>query len=175
MIDEQTRPEVAGVRVAASSRIMPALFFAVAGLVVIADQLSKRAISSAFLPDESRIVIPHLLYLTYVHNYRGAFGLFGVHPLALAVAAAIIVVIFYAGYRQGGATTSTHIAFGLILGGAIGNIIDRLRFHYVIDFIDLRWWPVFNLADSCITVGVVLLLVRMLWHDRRSTLPASQG
>ena len=143
------------------------LFFLVAALVVVADQASKTAIATRFLPDESRIVIPHVLFLTYVHNYRGAFGLFGAHPLGLAVAAAIIVVLFYYGYRQDGATASTHAAFGLILGGAIGNILDRVRFHYVVDFIDLRWWPVFNVADSAITIGVVVLLVRMLWHERR--------
>lgn len=148
---------------------MPLVFFLIALLVVIADQLSKAAVAAHFLPDESRIVIPHVLYLTYIHNYRGAFGLFGVHPLALAVAAAVIVILFYYGYRQGGATASTHIAFGLILGGAIGNILDRVRFHYVIDFVDLRWWPVFNVADSAITVGVAVLLVRMLWHERRQT------
>lgn len=156
---------------------MPLVFFLIALLVVVADQLSKAAVAAHFLPDESRIVIPHVLYLTYIHNYRGAFGLFGVHPLALAVAAAVIVILFYYGYRQGGATASTHIAFGLILGGAIGNILDRVRFHYVIDFIDLKgqiaghnfWWPVFNIADSAITVGVAVLLVRMLWHERRQT------
>ena len=151
---------------------MPLLFFIIAALVVIADQLTKAAVASHFLPDESRIVIPHVLYLTYVHNYRGAFGLFGVHPLGLAVAAAIIVVLFYLGYRQGGATASTHIAFGFILGGAIGNILDRVRFHYVVDFIYLRWWPVFNIADSAITVGVALLLVRMLWHERKANAAA---
>jgi len=51
------------------------------------------------------------------------------------------------------------IAFGAILGGAVGNIVDRIQRHFVVDFIDLRWWPVFNVADSCITIGVVLLVL----------------
>ena len=167
MIAPQPTAPAPHVAPAPKSPIMPALFFFVAALVVVGDQFTKRVIAANFFPDESRIVVPHLLWFTYVHNYRGAFGLFGVHPLALAVAAAIVVVIFYMGYRHGGATVSTHVAFGLILGGAIGNILDRLRLHYVVDFIDLRWWPVFNVADSCITIGVVLLLIRMLAPDRK--------
>jgi signal peptidase II len=143
------------------------LFFLVAGLVVAADQVSKKALASHFLPDESRTVIPHALWLTYVQNRHGAFGLFGSHPLLLAVVALAVVLVFYYWYRQDGATTLTHVAFGLILGGAIGNIVDRLRFGYVVDFIDLRWWPVFNVADSAISIGVTLLLLRILLHDRR--------
>ena len=146
---------------------MQVVFFLVAALIVAADQLVKRAIATHFLPDESRIVVPKLLWLTYVQNHRGAFGLFGAHPLVLAAVALGVVILFYIWYRQGGATPSTHVAFGMILGGALGNIIDRVRFGYVVDFIDLRWWPVFNVADSAITIGVCLLLLRILWHERR--------
>jgi len=138
----------------------------IAGLVVLIDQLTKHAIASNFLPGESRIVIPHILYLTYVQNYHGAFGLFGPHPLVLTAAAAVVLVGFYLWYRKEGATPLVHVAFALIFGGAVGNIIDRLRFGYVHDFIDFRVWPVFNVADSAITVGVVLLLTQMLIHDR---------
>ena len=138
-----------------------------AALIVVADQLSKRAVATGFLPGESRIVIPHILYLTYVQNYHGAFGLFGPHPLLLTAAAAIVLVGFYLWYRKEGATPLVHIAFALIFGGAVGNIIDRLRFGYVHDFIDFRFWPVFNIADSAITVGVILLLLQMLVHDHR--------
>jgi signal peptidase II len=146
---------------------MSIVFFLVAALVVAADQLAKHAVAAHFMPDESRIVVPHALWLTYVQNHRGAFGLFGGHPLVLAAIALGVVILFYVWYRQGGATPSVHIAFGMILGGAIGNIIDRVRYGYVIDFIDLRWWPVFNVADSAITIGVCLLLLRILWHERR--------
>jgi signal peptidase II len=146
---------------------MPVVFFLVAALVVVLDQLTKRAVVASFMPDESRTVVPHGLWLTYVQNHRGAFGLFGAHPLLLAAIAVGVVLLFYFWYRQEGATPLTHVAFGCILGGAVGNIIDRMRFGYVVDFIDLRWWPVFNVADSAITIGVALLLVRMLFHDRR--------
>jgi signal peptidase II len=146
---------------------MSIVFFLVAAGVVLFDQLTKRAIATQFLPNESRTVIPHVLWLTYVQNTHGAFGFFGTHPLLLAVAALAVVLMFYYWYRQDSATLLTHVAFGLIIGGAIGNIIDRLRFQYVIDFIDLRWWPVFNVADSAISVGVGLLLLRILLYERR--------
>lgn len=151
---------------------MSILFFAIAVALVAADQFSKHAIAARFYPNESRIVIPHVLYLTYVQNQHGAFGLFGSHPLGLAAFAAAIVVLFYLWYRQEGAGAGTHIAFALILGGAVGNIIDRVRFGYVVDFLDLRWWPVFNLADSGITIGVAVLLIRMLLHERRTAAQA---
>ena len=140
----------------------------IAALVVAGDQYSKHVISTTFLPEESRIVIPHVVYLTYVQNSQGAFGLFGSHPLLLAAFASAVLIGFFLWYRStGNAGMTTHIAFGLILGGAIGNIADRMRLSYVVDFIDFRWWPVFNVADSAISIGVCLLLIRMLIHDKK--------
>lgn len=137
-------------------------------LVVAADQYTKHVVATTFMPEESRIVIPHVVYFTYVQNAHGAFGLFGSHPLLLAAFASAVLIGFFLWYRStGSAGMTTHIAFGLILGGAIGNIADRMRLSYVVDFIDFRWWPVFNVADSAISIGVVLLLIRMLIHDRK--------
>jgi signal peptidase II len=137
--------------------------------VVGLDELTKRWIAATFLPGESRILIPHVLYLTYVQNYHGAFGLFGSHPLLLAGVASVVLASFYLWYRRENASTIVHVAFALIFGGAIGNIVDRLRFGYVRDFLDLRVWPVFNVADSAITIGVCLLLLHMLVAERRHT------
>ena len=154
---------------------MSFLFFLVAAIVVGIDQLTKHAVATHFLPDESRIVIPHVLWLTYVQNHRGAFGLFGSHPLLLAAFALAVVLVFYYWYRQDGATVLTHVAFGMILGGAVGNILDRVRLGYVIDFIDFKTtgYPVFNAADSCITIGVTLLLLRIIVHERRQKAAAA--
>lgn len=143
------------------------LFFLAAAVVIALDQIVKKTIVSTFLPGESRIIIPHVFWLTYVQNHKGAFGLFGGHPLIMAAVALGVVVVFYSWYRQDGATTATHLIFGLILGGAIGNIIDRVRFGYVVDFFDLHWWPVFNVADSAISVGIISLLLLIAFHDRR--------
>jgi signal peptidase II len=86
-------------------------------------------------------------------------------PLAIAVVA---VMIFMTGRRQ--PTPAVTVAMGLILGGALGNLVDRLFRHHggaVIDFIDLQWWPVFNVADACLVVGGILLFVvgRHTWAD----------
>jgi len=143
-----------------------ALLAALALAVIIVDQVTKTAVATHFLPGESRIVIPHLLYLTYVQNYHGAFGLFGTHPLLLTAAASAVLIGFYLWYRREGAAAQVHVAFALIFGGAVGNIIDRLRSGYVHDFIDLRFWPVFNVADSAITIGVGLLLLQMLVREK---------
>ncbi len=148
---------------------MRTLLLAVLALtVLVLDHVTKAWLVASFLPGESRIVLPHVLYLTYVQNYHGAFGLFGTHPLLLTAAASLVLISFYLWYRREGASTSVHIAFALIFGGAVGNILDRLRFGYVHDFIDFRVWPVFNIADSAITVGVCLLLVQMLVHEKRA-------
>jgi signal peptidase II len=144
------------------------LLVVLAAVVIVLDHDTKTWLAATFLPGESRIVIPHVLYVTYVQNYHGAFGLFGSHPLLLTGAASIVLISFYLWYRREGASAMVHVAFALIFGGAVGNIIDRLRFGYVHDFIDFRFWPVFNVADSAITIGVCLLLLHMVVHDRRT-------
>lgn len=147
---------------------------ALALAVIVLDHVTKTWIAAHFLPGESRIVIPHVLYLTYVQNYHGAFGLFGAHPLLLTAAASAVLIGFYLWYRKEGAATVVHVAFALIFGGAVGNIVDRLRFGYVHDFVDLRFWPVFNVADSAITLGVVMLLAQMLARERHHAPAAAQ-
>jgi len=112
------------------------------------------------MPGESRLIVPHLLYLTYVQNTHGAFGLFGDRIWFLIGLAVVVLGLFYAAFRDAAAQSLlVRIAFGAILGGAVGNIVDRIQRHFVVDFIDLRWWPVFNVADSCITIGVILLVL----------------
>ncbi len=133
------------------------------------DQLTKRSVSGSFLPGESRIAIPHLLKWTFEQNQRGAFGLFGSQPWLLIAMALVVLVLFWYSFRDLAAkSVLVRIAFGMITGGAIGNIIDRLHFHYVVDFIDFyRIWPnVFNVADSCITIGVGLLILSSLASHR---------
>ena len=139
----------------------------VAVLVFIADQLSKHWVTASFTPGESRILIPHAVYWTYVQNTRGAFGLFGDQPWLLIILAVVVLAIFWFSFRDIAAGSPlVRVALGAIVGGACGNIADRVQHRYVVDFIDLRWWPVFNVADSCITIGVCLLIVATLVRDR---------
>jgi signal peptidase II len=147
-----------------------ALLAALALAVIAVDDMTKAAVANTCIPSPPggpcHIVINHILYITYVQNYRGAFGFFGTHPLLLSAAASAVLIGFYLWYRKEGAAAQVHIAFALIFGGAVGNIADRLRFGYVHDFIDFRVWPVFNVADSAITIGVGLLLLQMLVREK---------
>ncbi len=124
-----------------------------------ADQLTKLFLISSFVPGQSRPVLPPILFFTYVQNTGAAFGLFkGQQVLFIGLS---IVVIGWMGWELATQRPQARMvswACALLLGGAIGNLIDRLRYGYVIDFIDLRVWPVFNIADSAITIGVMLLL-----------------
>ena len=143
--------------------------------LVWADQLTKVAIRATLAPAQSRPVIPSLLHLTYVQNTGAAFGLFRGHPgifvcFSLVVAIWLIVELLKSPRRAGMLT----VGLVLILSGAVGNLLDRWRFGYVVDFIDVRVWPVFNLADSMITCGVALLILTQTgWLRRRRKRPAS--
>jgi signal peptidase II len=148
----------------------------ITALAVIAlDQFTKHVVSTDFAPGESRIFVPHVLWWTYVQNHTGAFGLFGSQPvLLIGLALAVLGIFWYAFRDQAGNSGLVQIAFGAIAGGAFGNIIDRVRLGYVVDFADLRWWPVFNVADSCISIGVGLLILGSIYGERRTARAESQ-
>ena len=141
----------------------------VALLVFLLDRWSKTIVLHSFLPGESHIVVPRLLWWTYVQNTHGAFGLFGNSPILLIVMALIVLALFAYAFRDAvRRSTLVRIAFGMIVGGAVGNIVDRLQHRWVVDFIDFRTiWPnVFNVADSCICIGVALLVLTSLRRER---------
>lgn len=134
------------------------------------DQIAKNFVATTFAPGESRIVIPRLLYWTFVQNHRGAFGLFGSQTWVLVVMALGVLAVFWFAFKDAAAQSQlVQFAFGGIVGGAVGNIVDRFHYGYVVDFIDVRWWPVFNVADSCISVGVVLLVLASLRRQDAGT------
>ena len=138
-----------------------------AAVTIALDQFTKHLVVVSFAPGESRVFIPHFIYWTYVQNHAGAFGLFGTQPWILVIMALIVLVLFWMAFRESAASSRTiQIAFGAIAGGAFGNIIDRFHYGFVVDFIDFRWWPVFNAADSCITLGVCALIVTTFFRER---------
>lgn len=106
--------------------------------------------------------------LTYIVNTGAAFGLLPQYSLFLVLIAFLVIgmVLFYHRYIPSGALL-VKIALGLQLGGAVGNLLDRLRYGYVIDFIDIRVWPVFNLADFSISLGVFLLAYFLLFSQEK--------
>ena len=138
------------------------VFFLTALLVVVADQLSKMWIRSNLVVGQS-LQETGFFRLTHIHNTGAAFGLFQGHSFALTIVAlvGIVVLLVYALliYRRFPILDNLlgKSALGLVLGGTVGNLIDRLHLGYITDFIDIGFWPAFNIADSAIVVGVIIL------------------
>jgi len=153
------------------------ILLSLAGLVIALDQISKLYIAHHFQLHESIPVIKPFFSLTYIRNTGAAFGLLAKAPesfripffIIVPLLALTIIVLIFKKTRETELLMIT--ALSLILGGAIGNFIDRIRFNYVIDFLDFHWfskyhWPAFNIADSTIVVGVALLIFYTLTHDQ---------
>lgn len=149
-------------------------FYGLVGSLVLIDQLSKFLALHYLSPQTSVPVIPGILDLTLVKNSGVAFGLFsGYAPVLFTVITVSLIFLFFIANRSHqvpgkNGSDLERWALSLILGGAVGNWIDRLRFEAVIDFIDFRIWPVFNIADIAITAGVCLYCIRILRSGKRS-------
>jgi signal peptidase II len=153
------------------------LFASVSIGVLVLDQLSKEWITSRMTLHSTVPIVPGLVHLTLVHNPGALFGLFkdigdpyrAVMFLAVPVIAIALILFFQ--YRTSPADVMSQSGLALILGGAIGNLIDRLRFGWVVDFVDIfvgeYHWPAFNVADSAICIGVSLLFIDLLRQSRR--------
>ena len=153
----------------------------VAVLAVALDQWSKAFVTARLFFDGRcdpwcghKILIPGWLEIAPVPNIHGAFGMFGSNTVLLTAMAIVVLLIFWISFREAAMKSRfVCLAFGLIVGGAIGNLIDRFTHGYVVDFIDFYRWPeiwrfTFNVADSCITVGVALLLLASLATRRHA-------
>jgi len=133
--------------------------------VLIIDWLSKWWIMGHFVTGQSRPLIDDLLWLTYVQNHGAAFGILAGRGWFFQMAAVVVIVGMVAFHFIYKPSDRLQLYLGLIAGGALGNLIDRIRFHHVIDFLDLRWWPVFNVADMAIVCGGVLLILFLLRNE----------
>jgi len=138
--------------------------YIVACLVAFADQLTKYWVRTNFAVGEVRPVAPGFFNMTFIRNDGAAFGVLRGNNLFFIVLSLVAVgVILALGGRYRGSTPAVKAGVGLILGGAVGNLIDRFLHGHVIDFLDLyagRYhWPAFNIADSSICVGVALLVL----------------
>lgn len=137
--------------------------------VLIADQVTKSLIHDRLGPGGDLIeirVIPHVLRLIYVENTGAAFGIFQGRSPILTILAMGVIVFLVVYFRQAIARSIwLSVALGLQLGGALGNVVDRFRHGFVIDFINVPRWPTFNVADSAITVGVIMLGLYLLTRD----------
>jgi len=134
--------------------------------VIALDRVSKLFFTHLLSLGESLPLIPNIVHFTLVHNTGIAFGLFknqGV--LFIVIPIIVIVLIAYNLYlcRDDLEISRLNIlAFAMILAGAMGNLADRVVYGHVIDFIDFRFWPVFNIADSAITIGTAILLIKCI-------------
>ena len=159
------------------------LFLLSALLAFGADQLSKIWIRNALGLGQQSDFVPGWIHFEHVHNYGAAWGAFAGQKWLLIVFTAVVVVgmlVFAREVVKRGRITA--LGFGLILGGALGNLLDRIWQGYVTDFLDLdtpigilQTFPVFNVADSCLTVGVILLIGASLFAPKVATEPSVQG
>ena len=128
---------------------------------MLLDQLSKAVIEHFFILHETKPLIQNIFHLTLVYNTGGAFGLLrDRNSVFLAVSSVVSLILLVQLFKV---PADFRMALGLILGGAWGNMIDRARFGYVIDFLDFRVWPVFNIADTSITFGVIIIMALLLF------------
>jgi signal peptidase II len=153
-----------------------AYYLWISAVVVALDQATKWVVDRFMGLHETQEVIDGLVRLTYVRNRGAAFGVLSDAELpyqAFLFAAVSLLALFaiavYA-WRLPTASRVPRLGLALIIGGALGNLIDRVRLGYVIDFVDVYWrthhWPAFNVADSCISIGVCLLVIDMLRAPR---------
>ena len=142
----------------------------VAFAVLFLDQLTKFIVHSRLSEGESVPLIRNIFHISLVHNTGAAFGLFRHQTFVLMCVSVLtfaIILFFYCRIAASGRILQ--VGFGLIAGGSLGNLIDRLRFGYVVDFLDFRVWPVFNVADSAITVGAIFVLWKILFTKPLNT------
>jgi len=151
-------------------------------LVIVFDQWTKQLILDRFKWGESISIIESFFAFTYVRNMGAAFGVLHNAPayfrepffILVPILAMVIITAVLAKLKPDQKLTA--VALSLIMGGAIGNLIDRVRFGYVVDFLDVHWkevyhWPAFNVADSCIVVGVCYLFIQSFFQDNSTELP----
>ena len=153
------------------------LLTVVSGGVIIIDQLSKYAVQHMMTLHSPIEVIPGFLNLTYMQNPGAAFGIFGdvaetmrlVILIGITLLAFVILIYMYLKIKE--KDNLVLISVAMIIGGAIGNLIDRIRFQKVIDFLDFYMgryhWPAFNIADSAITAGTMILVFTILFSGRK--------
>jgi signal peptidase II len=153
------------------------LLISLAGFTVVLDQITKLLITGMLELHEAMEIVPNFFNLTYVRNTGAAFGLLSRAPesfripffIIIPLIALTVIILIFKKTKETELLMITSLS--LILGGAIGNFIDRVRFGYVVDFADLHWfnkyhWPAFNIADTAIVIGVALLIFYTLAEKR---------
>jgi signal peptidase II len=137
-------------------------FLGIAALIVFLDQLTKAWLTSFLAPGQSVAVIGDLVRLVHSQNNGGLFGLFRGQALVFGLVSMVVIALIVVYHARAGGGRYLAITLGLLLGGAVGNLVDRIRLGHVVDFVDagigdLRWYT-FNVADAAISFSLLLLL-----------------
>lgn len=160
---------------------MKKIYFGIAIVVIVIDQITKWVASSSLTLHEQNPVMPSFNF-TLMHNYGAAFSFLSNAGgwqrwffTIIAIVISIVLVVWITRLKSNEKWLG--VALGLVLGGAIGNLIDRMAYGYVVDFIqwyyDRFYWPAFNIADAAISVGAVILLLTSFFGDEQNTKPAA--
>ena len=142
------------------------LFAGLAVAVVVVDQITKALVTGALRPGESRPIIDDLVRIVFSQNSGALFGLFKDNAAMFGIVSLGVIGLIVAYHARTGGSRYMTVTLGLLLGGAIGNMLDRLRLGYVVDFVDggignVRWYT-FNVADAAISLAILLLLAAAL-------------
>jgi signal peptidase II len=171
-LPNKTTYETTTPAIAAKPRDQRGLAFIIAAAVVILDRITKRIVVQQLPNGQAHTVIPGVFRLSDVHNTGAAFSMFAesaspdtVRNILIAFSVVAVLILLAMLWRVGRVLTVSSVALALILGGAFGNLYDRVRYSYVVDFLEVRiyhyHWPDFNVADSCIVIGACLLLIEI--------------
>ena len=139
--------------------------FSTALIIILIDQITKFLIRVNFELNDSLSLIKNVFHLTYIQNTGAGFGILKSQTsILIFISLVVIGVIFYYFDRIKEKEVLLQVLVGFVLAGTIGNLIDRLAYGFVIDFLDFQIWPIFNVADSFVTIGVIGLII-YLWEN----------
>jgi len=134
------------------------MLFGLVAAIIVLDQASKYLIQQYLSLNQEMVLIPKLLSLTHLTNTGASFGILrGMNSFLIVLGLGVVVFLFYQIYRK--EQSEPLLPFALIIGGALSNVLDRIIHGFVIDFIQIPFWPSFNVADSAITIGVITLII----------------
>lgn len=149
------------------------IYYMLAALLIVIDQLSKWAILQNFELYEEKILLPGFLSLFYIQNRGAAWGIFEGRMIFFYIITVFVVgYLIYMFHKEKTDSKLVGVSFSLILAGAIGNFIDRLMNGFVVDMFRLDFvnFPIFNVADMCLTIGVALMLIHVLFFEKEENI-----
>ena len=149
------------------------IYYMLAALLIVVDQLSKWAILQNFELYEEKILLPGFLSLFYIQNRGAAWGIFEGRMIVFYIITVFVVgYLIYMFHKEKTDSKLVGVSFSLILAGAIGNFIDRLVNGFVVDMFRLDFinFPIFNVADMCLTIGVALMLIHVLFFEKEENI-----